>query len=351
MTDTIRIKRRAAGGSAGPPASLSASELAYNEQDDTLWYGKGNSAGAATSIVKAGGVGNFLPLTGGTLTGNLQVNAKITTSYADVTLDGSPTTFQTAADGSANWLGTHIAIGANSQSAAIVLAKTRNTTPSTFTNIALGDQLGQIWTYGAVGGAYKPSAVFGVKVDSTGTINTNPPGYFYVSTSPGNANPTEQFSINSGGAATFLGTMVSKGFADGSNAAAGNVGEYAEAVFSPAINISSATVWNIGTLALTAGDWDITGTAIFAPAATTTVNYCIACISGASATLDTNVGRYAGIPIFGNTPGSQMSTFTLVIGPTRLTVSTSFTMYLVVMCGFAVSTFGVTGNLRARRIR
>src|SRR5215469_2279458 len=77
MADTIRIKRRAAGGAAGAPASLSASELAYNEQDDTFWYGKGNSAGNATSIVAVGGSGSFLPLSGGTLSGGLSFGSLV----------------------------------------------------------------------------------------------------------------------------------------------------------------------------------------------------------------------------------------------------------------------------------
>ena len=62
MADVLRIKRRAVGGAAGPPATLAAAEIAYNEQDDTLYYGKGNSAGAATSIVAIAGAGyNSLP--------------------------------------------------------------------------------------------------------------------------------------------------------------------------------------------------------------------------------------------------------------------------------------------------
>jgi hypothetical protein len=61
VVDTIRIKRRAVGGAAGAPASLAASELAYNEQDDTLYYGKGNSSGAATSVVPIAGSGAFQP--------------------------------------------------------------------------------------------------------------------------------------------------------------------------------------------------------------------------------------------------------------------------------------------------
>jgi hypothetical protein len=60
MADVLRIKRRAVGGAAGPPAALAAAEIAYNEQDDTLYYGKGNSAGAATSIVPIAGTGSFL---------------------------------------------------------------------------------------------------------------------------------------------------------------------------------------------------------------------------------------------------------------------------------------------------
>lgn len=61
MAATIRIKRRAAGGAAGAPATLAAAELAFNEQDNTLYYGKGDSgAGIATSIIAIGGSGSFV---------------------------------------------------------------------------------------------------------------------------------------------------------------------------------------------------------------------------------------------------------------------------------------------------
>jgi hypothetical protein len=61
MADTLRIKRRAVGGAAGAPATLAAAELAYNEQDDTLYYGKGNSGGNATSVIPIAGSGAFQP--------------------------------------------------------------------------------------------------------------------------------------------------------------------------------------------------------------------------------------------------------------------------------------------------
>ncbi len=64
MPNQIRIKRRAAGGAAGAPASLLNGEIAYNEQDDVLYYGKGLSAGVAASILSIAGPGAFVNLTG-----------------------------------------------------------------------------------------------------------------------------------------------------------------------------------------------------------------------------------------------------------------------------------------------
>ena len=71
MANTLRIKRRAAGGAAGAPASLANAELAYNEQDDTLYYGKGTggAGGTATTCLAIAGPGTFAPLASPTLTG------------------------------------------------------------------------------------------------------------------------------------------------------------------------------------------------------------------------------------------------------------------------------------------
>lgn len=65
MSNNIRIKRRAAGGASGAPASLANAELAFNEQDNTLYYGKGTggAGGTATQVIAIGGPGAFLPLT------------------------------------------------------------------------------------------------------------------------------------------------------------------------------------------------------------------------------------------------------------------------------------------------
>lgn len=64
MPNTIRLKRRAAGGAAGAPTTLATTEPAYNEQDDVLYLGKGdNGSGVATSILPVGGKGAFVDLT------------------------------------------------------------------------------------------------------------------------------------------------------------------------------------------------------------------------------------------------------------------------------------------------
>ena len=64
MANIIRIKRRASGD-PGAPASLENSELAYNEVDNILYYGKGTggAGGSATVIDAIGGPGAMVTLT------------------------------------------------------------------------------------------------------------------------------------------------------------------------------------------------------------------------------------------------------------------------------------------------
>ena len=73
MSNTIRIKRRAPGGSSGAPASLENAELAFTEVDDVLYYGKGTNGagGTAGTILAIGGPGAYTTLTTSqTISGN-----------------------------------------------------------------------------------------------------------------------------------------------------------------------------------------------------------------------------------------------------------------------------------------
>lgn len=117
MANTLRIKRRAAGGAAGAPASLANAELAFNEQDNTLYYGTGTggAGGTATSVIAIGGSGAFVATTGAqtiagaktftsTISGSVDGNAGTATKLAtartfSITGDG---TGSASFDGSAN---------------------------------------------------------------------------------------------------------------------------------------------------------------------------------------------------------------------------------------------------------
>ena len=72
MANDVRIRRRLAGGAAGAPTSLLNAELAFNEQDNTLYYGWGNggAGGTATNVVAIAGPGGFTTInTNQTITG------------------------------------------------------------------------------------------------------------------------------------------------------------------------------------------------------------------------------------------------------------------------------------------
>ena len=87
MANTVRIKRRLAGGAAGAPASLQNAELAFNEQDSTLYYGvgTGGGGGSATSILSIAGPGAFATLgTTQTITGDKTLSGIISLTATGV---------------------------------------------------------------------------------------------------------------------------------------------------------------------------------------------------------------------------------------------------------------------------
>ena len=87
MTNTIRIKKRAAGGASGNPSSLAPSELAYSEVDNILSYGFGDAGGgAASSVISIAGSGAFATLTSNqTLSGNKTFTGTVDLSGATLT--------------------------------------------------------------------------------------------------------------------------------------------------------------------------------------------------------------------------------------------------------------------------
>ena len=61
MANTIRIKRRSSAGAIGLPPNLAPAELAYNEADNTLYYGFGDAGGmVASTVIPIAGTGAFM---------------------------------------------------------------------------------------------------------------------------------------------------------------------------------------------------------------------------------------------------------------------------------------------------
>jgi hypothetical protein len=82
----IRIKRRSSAGATGAPTSLENAELAFNEADNILYYGKGTggAGGTATTVEAIGGYGAYTTLsTSQTISGDK--------TFSGVTIVATPT--------------------------------------------------------------------------------------------------------------------------------------------------------------------------------------------------------------------------------------------------------------------
>lgn len=137
------------------------------------------------------------------------------------------------------------------------------------------------------------------------------------------------------------------------SAAAGYIGEYISSavLVGSAVALTTATPADITSISLTAGDWDVTAMAFFNPDNTTNTTLIIASISTTSATPDTTPGGYfverygsAGLVHQANYGGST-------VGPKRISLASTTTIYLVARADFTVSTNAAYGLLSARRVR
>ena len=127
MANTIRIKRRSSAGAAGVDGlTLQNAELAFNEADNTLYYGTGTggAGGAATSIIAIAGYGAYTTLgTTQTISGNKTFSGTLdlgssaiattksannnstavaTTAYVDSAVTAASTSFTVDADNGDN---------------------------------------------------------------------------------------------------------------------------------------------------------------------------------------------------------------------------------------------------------
>lgn len=139
MANTIRIKRRASGD-AGAPASLENAELAYNEVNDTLYYGKGTggAGGSATTVEAVAGKGAYVDRSSnqtvdGTKTFSQLIGGSISGNAATATTWATARNLSLTGDGTATLSGVN---GSANVSAAFTLA-TVNANVGTFTKLTV----------------------------------------------------------------------------------------------------------------------------------------------------------------------------------------------------------------------
>ena len=135
------------------------------------------------------------------------------------------------------------------------------------------------------------------------------------------------------------------------NVSAGLVGEYifSSVLGADEITLSSGTPHDITSIALTAGDWDVSGSIIFDVGGGTTSTNQSAWINTVSASGPTpgSGNNYTSFTVA--TSASQG--FTLNVGVLRISVAVTTTVYLTAASTFAVSTMKAYGFIGARRVR
>jgi len=197
MANTIRIKRRAVGGSSGAPSSLANAELAFTEVDDILYYGKGTGGanGTATSVMAIGGAGAFATLgTEQTISGSKTFSGAITFS-STVSLGSSATATTKSAGNNSTAVATTAyvdsAVSGVSAFGGLTFAGDSGTTQ----NIASGDTLTVL---GGVGLSSTASA--------TDTITVNLDNTAVSAGSYGSASAIPTFTVDAQGRLTAAGT-------------------------------------------------------------------------------------------------------------------------------------------------
>jgi hypothetical protein len=158
---------------------------------------------------------------------------------------------------------------------------------------------------------------------------------------------TSAAALTTSGAVNLNGTPNNiKGVTDGSLAAAGYVGEYlaASAAFT---SISNNTTWNLATLNLTAGDWDLWGAVAFAP--TAALSFAQGGISPSGSTLP-GAGSF-GLAAVSASSAIIATNTSLAITPLRVSLSAPAPYYLNAYATFASGTCQAGGNFAARRVR
>ncbi|HVM93412.1 MAG TPA: hypothetical protein VMT67_11405 [Terriglobales bacterium] len=130
------------------------------------------------------------------------------------------------------------------------------------------------------------------------------------------------------------------------NANAGSVGEYVTSSVT-SVGMTSASIVNLTSISLTAGDWDVGGNVICTGASSATISSLTTAINTTSATFPASpfFSVFNGLSYAANSSVSQQPAVQ------RESLSSTTTVYLVTQLVWTTGTASCSGFIRARRVR
>jgi len=361
------------GGAAGSYAPIASPALTGNPTAPTPTAGDNDTSIATTAFVTGAiataGAG-YLPISGGTLTGLLQVN---TSGTKRMLMNTGMVIGNTAPDPGQG------SLILNANAAAPPAAPSGRNVQFDITGADAS--AAPTLLMDAFGGGVPVLSMRtgrGTAAAPTASQNTDNLAYFEatgrVSATAFSAAPTgvlnfvagENFSATATGtfgqiSATKRGTttaapvaifdadfgMSGLGTTTNNNATAGWIGEVVRSQVpqASAITLSSGVNTNVTSISLTAGDWDVYGNVTFLPGGTTTISTSYTWINTVSASgPDSSLSHLTGSMPTG-------LAFSTTAPMQRLSLAATTTVYLGVYVGFGVSTMQCDGQLWARRAR
>jgi len=148
------------------------------------------------------------------------------------------------------------------------------------------------------------------------------------------------------------GQLSGKGTTTNDNAAAGYIGEYVESVLPYANRVTlttTATAYNVTSISLTAGDWDISGIVTQDPSFSGNITSAHSSISTTSATQATTDSQRRTYWSWNNT--AQGEWISMPLRTVRISLASTTTVYLVTTCAFSSTAPIAIGAICARRMR
>ena len=260
MPNVIRIKRRASGA-PGAPTTLQPAEVAFNEVDNSLWYGFGaaGTGGTATTVIGIGGSGLFATLSSAqTVTGAKTFSGGLS-STTPLTADNSTTVATTAYVKAQGYITTNQNItvsgdasGTGSTDISLTLATMAGLTAGTYTKVTVNTK-GLITAASALVNADIISALGFTPVNTTAVGAANG----VASLDATGKLSTTQIPASLVGAVVYQGTWNASTNTPALTSGTGTKGTYYKVSVAGATTIDGIGSWNPGdTIIFDGTTWD-----------------------------------------------------------------------------------------------